>query len=632
MNWRKAIGWVALAACALPAVYLATAKQTFVSDDAYISYRYAWNLVHGDGLVWNTGQAPVEGYSNLLWVLVAAVGIALGIPVVAWCQVIGILLTTGSALAAAGCVRAVGGGRVAALGATLLVSTSTITSYWAVWGLETPLLTFLLSAGTWRALVEDAAARQRPSARVWPASIALFGLASITHVEGPLYLAIPVLLRLWRVRVDPLRRHDLLLGALLCLPAAAQLLLRVAYYGDVLPNTYYVKVGASTGPWPDSAFRYLLAAVTWNPPLGIAWAVGGVAAIVARRGALLMIGGAVACFVMVSNGDDFGQLRFITPAIPTMAAAAAAGFDAIAGWSARWAWRLAILAVAAALGGNAIRWELYTEQVRAPENGPHGVPSRGRAGDGSWSIPPQPWYQRRTQPLARALRRPPPLPATPVPWFLEYLVETVPDGESFLFLDVGLAGYTMAGNDLLDGRGLNWKAMVPVIRQSLPAGGRALQDPIATTLLAEFHVARPAVLVLQCNSGRLFGPVEAILQADGALQRDYTFVANGPYTDGRGSTCVYRRNDTVPPAKERIVQRYERLLAEIPAVDWGPRLHEIEHTDSLGQVSEWSDATAPVLGTPGSYDPSYLEAPRAGALENHVREDEKRRPDPGPTR
>src|SRR5438093_10074011 len=38
-------------------------------DDAMISMRYARNLATGHGLVWNAGQAPVEGYTNFLWTL-----------------------------------------------------------------------------------------------------------------------------------------------------------------------------------------------------------------------------------------------------------------------------------------------------------------------------------------------------------------------------------------------------------------------------------------------------------------------------------------------------------------------------------------------------------------------------------
>ncbi|MDW8173780.1 MAG: hypothetical protein RML73_14985, partial [Anaerolineae bacterium] len=46
-------------------------------EDSMISMRYAWNFVQGHGLVWNVGEAPVEGYTNFLWVLVMASQIVL---------------------------------------------------------------------------------------------------------------------------------------------------------------------------------------------------------------------------------------------------------------------------------------------------------------------------------------------------------------------------------------------------------------------------------------------------------------------------------------------------------------------------------------------------------------------------
>ena len=46
----------------------------FLVDDAFISWRYAQHLAAGHGLVFNIGEAqPVEGYTNLAWVLVMAV-------------------------------------------------------------------------------------------------------------------------------------------------------------------------------------------------------------------------------------------------------------------------------------------------------------------------------------------------------------------------------------------------------------------------------------------------------------------------------------------------------------------------------------------------------------------------------
>src|SRR5436305_1204757 len=41
-------------------------------DDAMISMRYARNLAHGYGLVWNPGGERVEGFTNPLWVVYMA--------------------------------------------------------------------------------------------------------------------------------------------------------------------------------------------------------------------------------------------------------------------------------------------------------------------------------------------------------------------------------------------------------------------------------------------------------------------------------------------------------------------------------------------------------------------------------
>jgi arabinofuranosyltransferase len=50
----------------------------WLCDDAYISFRYAENWVRGHGLVFNIGER-VEGYTNFLWTLLMALGIALGL-------------------------------------------------------------------------------------------------------------------------------------------------------------------------------------------------------------------------------------------------------------------------------------------------------------------------------------------------------------------------------------------------------------------------------------------------------------------------------------------------------------------------------------------------------------------------
>ena len=74
---------IAVAVCLSFGAYavLAVWRQSFlcidgqryfnVVDDGLISLRYAWNLAHGNGLVWNPGER-VEGITNPGWALYAA--------------------------------------------------------------------------------------------------------------------------------------------------------------------------------------------------------------------------------------------------------------------------------------------------------------------------------------------------------------------------------------------------------------------------------------------------------------------------------------------------------------------------------------------------------------------------------
>ena len=57
----------------------------FVTDDAYITFRYARNFARGLGPLFNVGEEPpVEGYSNFLWMCLAALVERLGGNVEFW--------------------------------------------------------------------------------------------------------------------------------------------------------------------------------------------------------------------------------------------------------------------------------------------------------------------------------------------------------------------------------------------------------------------------------------------------------------------------------------------------------------------------------------------------------------------
>jgi len=51
-------------------------NHKFIQDDAYISFRYIQNFTDGNGLVFNIGE-KVEGYTNLLWVLLLSLFVSI---------------------------------------------------------------------------------------------------------------------------------------------------------------------------------------------------------------------------------------------------------------------------------------------------------------------------------------------------------------------------------------------------------------------------------------------------------------------------------------------------------------------------------------------------------------------------
>ncbi len=65
----RGVGDVALGLAVVLVTYAGWRLFWFLTDDAFIAFRYASNSVLGYGLVWNPPPfRPVEGYTSFLWV------------------------------------------------------------------------------------------------------------------------------------------------------------------------------------------------------------------------------------------------------------------------------------------------------------------------------------------------------------------------------------------------------------------------------------------------------------------------------------------------------------------------------------------------------------------------------------
>lgn len=299
----------------------------FINDDAFISFRYADNLVQHGELVFNLGER-VEGYTNFLWTILLAGVIGLGLDVVVWSKLLGIVCAVGTLWVIARFL-----GRTEeqpsiwdALAPALLAAAPAY-ACWSTGGLETQLFTLLLTLGWTEFLLEREDTHQGlPLSGVW------FGLSALTRPEGLLFFGLAGLYRLGEMivvqRTWKPARKDWLWGAGFALVFAPFFAWRWTYYGWPFPNTYYVKTGAK-GLWRPG-LRYFWDFVTihqlWVVPLfaSLRRPLAGV-----RQGRLLVLGGLFvvvdAGYVIKVGGDFMALHRFFVPILPILAVWVALG-------------------------------------------------------------------------------------------------------------------------------------------------------------------------------------------------------------------------------------------------------------------------------------------------------------------
>ena len=253
---RAAVLLLAVAAAA--ALYEGWRAFSFLTDDAFIDFRYVQNSRLGLGYTWNPPPfRAVEGYTSLLWVaLLDATWRVTGVSPPDSANVIGLLCGAGS-LAATGLMlaRVDLGDRLAqarlplaAIAIAGVVANRTFLT-WQSSGLETPLFVLLVLLWTFAALF----------ARTGGATYALGVTASAALLElarpdGLLFWAASFALVMAAPPASGRRSARALLGAWPLLLAPLHVLWRRWRYGAWLPNTYYAKVVA---PWPEAGLRYL---------------------------------------------------------------------------------------------------------------------------------------------------------------------------------------------------------------------------------------------------------------------------------------------------------------------------------------------------------------------------------------
>ncbi len=316
----------------------------FVADDAFISFRYARNLVAGHGLVWNPGEL-VEGYTNLSWVLMTASAMRLGLePESASTSVSiasGVLLLI---LLARFAARRSGWVQPVTWLPLLVLATSRSFTAWSSGGLETMFFTLLVFAAFTTHIGERERRTRRPIA-----SALMFAAAALTRPEGILFAFVCGVFFLAEVGLRKRAPGELAAWtAPLVLVVGAHFLWRYSYYGFWLPNTFHAKVN---GLWLEQSLKYFAIfhddyKVLWFVPLMLL-------PLAIRRGyEHALFGAAIGlyfAYILFIGGDRF-EFRFLVVVFPYAYWMMAEGVRRIAQCPARAAWqKIAWPAVATAI-------------------------------------------------------------------------------------------------------------------------------------------------------------------------------------------------------------------------------------------------------------------------------------------
>ena len=248
-GWKgKAALGASLLVLAGPAVAGVLAALDFVKDDAYISFRYAQNLVAGRGLVFNEGER-LEGFTNFFWVLLMAPFEALDLDLFQVCEVLGLVMTVALVVMVARLAWELAGpgyGRSHLWGGVWLATSSGM-ALWATSGLAPPLAMLLPVVSAWL-LWRREGWRGGEGEDLEPlealGSGVLMGLGCLTRPEVHLIGIIVGLPLVWRaVAARRLERPVLLWFVGLLGVTAPAHLFRWTYYGSLAPNTFFVKTG-----------------------------------------------------------------------------------------------------------------------------------------------------------------------------------------------------------------------------------------------------------------------------------------------------------------------------------------------------------------------------------------------------
>lgn len=301
-------------------------KNSFIQDDAFISFRYAYNLVHYDNFSWNENDVvKLEGYTNFSWTVLMAACIKMNLDPVICSMVIGIMLGIGTLITTYKIAELVLGDFRFSLLTVFLLATNYSFSAYMTGGLETQLQTLLIALIIFFSFK---AISRNDQALLELTLISFFsGLAILTRLDSPLIIGILVLAVLfYRYRSVPEKKvlktvsSVFLLAIPVLIIVLPWLFWKYNYYGDILPNSFYLKGKVFSSEVIKNGIVYLFTFfASYYLLVFCVILIFQINKIVSNKFLLTIIIILVAWSAyIIKVGGDFMEFRFMVPVLPML--------------------------------------------------------------------------------------------------------------------------------------------------------------------------------------------------------------------------------------------------------------------------------------------------------------------------
>lgn len=305
-----------------------------VAEDAFITFQFARHLANGHGIVWNIGEAPVEGYTNFLWLLLSASLIRGGLDVTCFTQLVGVFASLVTMIYTYRFGKKLFNLPTSyALIPCLFLAVSGPFAAWASSGMETNLFGMFLLAGCYYFV----SSVQFDTHHDLVLCFLMLLFATLTRPEGfmvyGLLTALGALFSLGQPRAVWMR--FILAFSVYTIPFLVYFFWRYSYFGFWLPNTFYAKTGGGFSQYLRGvkysglfAFHFLL------PLLPIffifVWVHGFGRATQTNRGQnilkhlrnhinvyiCILVSAVYTMYIVYAGGDYMAMYRFFVPILP----------------------------------------------------------------------------------------------------------------------------------------------------------------------------------------------------------------------------------------------------------------------------------------------------------------------------